>query len=126
MPGYGLHLWPFLQDLGQLEELYERNGATTFFSNADAHIFFGNGDPQTLTHISREVGTRQEKNIVGLDTEEEMQMSNSQIKRHVAKHDRDKVARRMIAFAKGDDMLSLRLAPYFQRSWLSRLFGRRG
>lgn len=125
MPGYGLHLWPFLQDLGQLEELYERNGATTFFSNADAHIFFGNGDRQTLSHISHEVGIRQEKNIVGLDTEEEMEMSNSQIKKHVAKHDRDKVARRMIVFAKGDDMLSLRLAPYFVRSWFSRLFGRR-
>lgn len=125
MPGYGLHLWPFLQDLGQLEELYDFNGATTFFSSADAHIFFGNGDPKTLTHISREVGIRQAKNIVGLDTEEELEMSNSQIKRHVAKHDRDKVARRMIVFAKGDDMLSLRLAPYFQRSLLARVFGRR-
>lgn len=126
MPGYGVHLWPFLQDLGQLEDLYDDNGATTFFSNADAHIFFGNGDRQTLSHISHEVGTRQGKNIVGLDTEEKMHMSNSQIKKHVAKHDKDKAARRMIVFAKGDDMLSLRLAPYFQRSWLSRLFGRRG
>lgn len=31
MPSYGVHLWPFLQDLGQLIELYGPNGAHTFW-----------------------------------------------------------------------------------------------
>ena len=56
MPAYGVHLWPILQDLGQLVKLYEQEGAETFFGNADAHIFFGNTDPYTLDHISRRFG----------------------------------------------------------------------
>ena len=40
MPGYGVHLWPILQDYGQLEKLYDRNGAQTFLENADLLQFF--------------------------------------------------------------------------------------
>ena len=57
MPSYGVHLWPFLQDLGQLVQLYGNEGAGTFFGNADAHIFFGNTDPYTLSHISERLGS---------------------------------------------------------------------
>ena len=57
MPSYGVHLWPFLQDLGQLVKLYGNEGAGTFFGNADAHIFFGNTDPFTLDHISQRLGS---------------------------------------------------------------------
>jgi len=57
MPGYGVHLWPILQDLGQLIELYNLNGAGTFFGNSDAHIFFGNTDSLTLNHIAKSLGT---------------------------------------------------------------------
>lgn len=56
MAGYGLHLWPFLQDLGQLRDLYRDNVSETFFGNADAAIFFGNSDLLTLDNISRRVG----------------------------------------------------------------------
>lgn len=56
LPSYGVHLWPFMQDLGQLQSLYDREGAETFFGNADAHIFFGNADGLTLEHVSRRLG----------------------------------------------------------------------
>ncbi|MCQ0990614.1 type IV secretory system conjugative DNA transfer family protein [Jiella marina] len=56
MPGYGVHLWPFLQDLGQLQKLYGPQGAETFFGNADAHIYFGNTDALTLQYISKQLG----------------------------------------------------------------------
>lgn len=56
MPGYGVHLWPFLQDLGQLEGLYGDNEMHTFFANADAHIFFGNSDAKTLNEIALGLG----------------------------------------------------------------------
>lgn len=56
MRGYGLHLWPFLQDLGQLQSLYGREVAETFFGNADAAIFFGNTDPLTLRYVSQRIG----------------------------------------------------------------------
>lgn len=56
MAGYGLHLWPFLQDLGQLRDLYRENVAETFFGNADVATFFGNADLLTLDFVSRRVG----------------------------------------------------------------------
>lgn len=56
MPSYGVHLWPFLQNLGQLHELYGQSGTETFFANSDAHIFFGNTDPMTLEYVSKMIG----------------------------------------------------------------------
>ena len=125
MPGYGVHLWPILQDLGQLEELYGRDGASTFFGNADAHIFFGNTDAPTLDYISQQIGVRYEAGA--FDADKEMvgkpHMSPREIRAHVAKKDSDAVARRMVVFAKGSDVLSLRLAPYFKgRRKMFRLF----
>lgn len=55
MRSYGVQLWVFLQDLGQLTSLY-RDDAGTFFSNSDAHIFFGNTDADSLIHISARLG----------------------------------------------------------------------
>lgn len=56
MRGYGLQLWPILQDLGQLVTLYGREGSETFFANADVHQFFGNTDSLTLDQISARLG----------------------------------------------------------------------
>lgn len=56
MPGYGVHLWPFLQDLAQLQELYGERGAHTFFANSDIHAFFGNSDLLTLEYVSKAIG----------------------------------------------------------------------
>lgn len=52
MRSYGVQLWPFLQDLGQLLTLYDREGSETFFGNSDARIFFGNTDQTTLAAVS--------------------------------------------------------------------------
>lgn len=56
MPSYGVHLWPFLQDISQLRQLYQE-GWETFFANADLHQFFGNSDMATLEYISSRLGT---------------------------------------------------------------------
>ena len=53
MRSYGVQLWPFLQDFGQLQTLYSPIGAMTFFGNSDAHIYFNNTDQLTLDHISK-------------------------------------------------------------------------
>lgn len=63
MRGYGLHLWPFLQDLGQLHDLYGASVTETFFANADADIFFGLRDMTTLDYVSRRVGLVDTKEI---------------------------------------------------------------
>ena len=54
--GYGIQLWPFLQDLGQLIGTYKREGAETFFANADVHQFFGTTDDLTLQYVSSKLG----------------------------------------------------------------------
>ncbi|MEX0409782.1 type IV secretory system conjugative DNA transfer family protein, partial [Aquibium sp. LZ166] len=57
MPGYGVHLWPFLQDLGQLHELYGAAGSKTFFANADVHMFFGiDQDADASKMVSDRIG----------------------------------------------------------------------
>lgn len=55
MAGFGVKLWPFLQDLSQLEHHYEKTWET-FIGNAGAHLFFGNTDTKTLKHISGRLG----------------------------------------------------------------------
>lgn len=175
LPGYGVHMWPFLQDLGQLEGLYGDKEQHTFFANADAHIFFGNSDPLTLDHVSARLGAITSADlppppvynvdveyINNLDVvksdrkarlamagagkidnspeifqtifnlhqqdydrrERDYQQTASQmigkprfppdvVRELVGRKDADLVARSMIVFAKGSDVLKLRLAAYF-------------
>jgi len=61
MRGYGLQLWPIMQDLGQLISLYGQEGSQTFFANADLHQFFGVADNLTASYVSTASG------VIGLD-----------------------------------------------------------
>lgn len=54
--GLGCKLWPILQDLGQLQSLYEKRWET-FIGNSGALQFFGNSDLGTLEWISKRLGT---------------------------------------------------------------------
>ena len=56
MPGYNVHLWPILQDWGQLVDLYGQQGAQTFLANADVVSVFGVSDQTTLHEISSWIG----------------------------------------------------------------------
>lgn len=53
--GYGVKLWPVLQDLGQLKALYKERWET-FMGNAGVLQFFGNNDLTTLEWISKRLG----------------------------------------------------------------------
>lgn len=55
MAGYGMILWPFLQDLNQLKSQYG-DAALTFFANAGAVQFFGVNDLETAKHVSDTIG----------------------------------------------------------------------
>ena len=146
MRGYGVQLWPFLQDLGQLAALYGDDEMETFFGNSDAHIFFGNTDARTLDWISERLGIwtpdeirtaapQYKKPFWPTDNElrdyeikfqneqrqyeHEMRQTNARrvtpenVRELVAKRDGEAVARSMIVFAKGRDVLNIRLDPYF-------------
>jgi len=54
--GFGIKLWPILQDYGQLERLYGK-AASSFVGNAALVEFFGNGDKETAGLCSEMLGT---------------------------------------------------------------------
>jgi type IV secretion system protein VirD4 len=54
--GFGVKLWPIIQDLGQLKALY-RDRWQTFMGNAGVLQFFGNNDTFTLDWIAKRLGT---------------------------------------------------------------------
>ena len=56
MAGYGVQVWPFLQDLGQLRRLYPRDWES-FVANSDAVQAFGTTDQFTAEYLSKMAGT---------------------------------------------------------------------
>ena len=55
--GFGVKLWPVIQDLTQLQRDYKK-AWETFMGNAGLLTFFGNTDLTTLEHISKRLGNR--------------------------------------------------------------------
>lgn len=55
MAGYGVKLWPILQDLGQLKRHYKESWET-FLGNAGVLQFFANADLTTLDWLSKRMG----------------------------------------------------------------------
>lgn len=55
MAGFGVKLWPILQDLGQLKRHYKESWET-FMGNAGVLQFFGNADMTTLDWLSKRMG----------------------------------------------------------------------
>lgn len=53
--GFGVKLWPILQDLTQLKSIY-KDRWETFMGNAGLLQFFGNNDLTTLEYLSRRLG----------------------------------------------------------------------
>lgn len=69
MAGYGLQIWAFLQNWGQLEELYQR-GAHTFAANAGVFQAFNINDEMTARYVSdlsgdATVAGREERRLIG-------------------------------------------------------------
>ncbi len=53
--GFGVKLWIVLQDLPQIQRLYDKSWET-FIGNAGVATFFGNADKSTLTYLSDKLG----------------------------------------------------------------------
>jgi type IV secretion system protein VirD4 len=53
--GFGVKLWPILQDLSQLKSIY-KDRWETFMGNAGLIQFFGNNDLTTLQYLSQRLG----------------------------------------------------------------------
>ena len=57
MAGYGVKLWPIVQNLGQLQELYPQNWET-FMGNAGQWMAFALNDQSTAKYLSDRLGRR--------------------------------------------------------------------
>jgi type IV secretion system protein VirD4 len=66
--GFGVKLWPVIQDLTQLQRDYEK-AWETFMGNAGLLTFFGNTDLTTLEHISKRLGETEIISTVNNTTE---------------------------------------------------------
>nr|WP_246195388.1 type IV secretory system conjugative DNA transfer family protein [Paracoccus litorisediminis] len=55
MAGYGIQLWPILQDMSQLKDLYGTR-ASTFIANAGVQQVFGVNDLETARWLSQSIG----------------------------------------------------------------------
>lgn len=84
LAGYGVHLMPIIQNIGQFYTLYGgRDGSDIFFQNADLKIGFRQNTPTDKEFLSRECGSRtvRLKNRSYASTREGSQYSESLIER---------------------------------------------
>lgn len=59
LAGYGIKIWSFVQNMGQLKEIY-RDEAHNFTANAGAMCFFGVNDPETAEYVEKQLGETNE------------------------------------------------------------------
>ncbi|WGJ13267.1 type IV secretory system conjugative DNA transfer family protein [Methylocapsa sp. D3K7] len=57
MAGYGVKLWPIIQNIGQLQELYPQNWET-FLGNSGQWMVFAVNDQTTAKYLSERLGRR--------------------------------------------------------------------
>jgi type IV secretion system protein VirD4 len=56
MPGYNLQLWPIVQDLNQLRDIYGETSWETFIANSAVRLFMGISDNFTAEYVSKQLG----------------------------------------------------------------------
>lgn len=82
MAGYGLQLWPILQDMSQLKDLYGAR-ANTFVANAGVLQTFGVNDFETAKWLSQSMG----KETIGYQTESHRPGDMATTTQHIAARD---------------------------------------
>lgn len=112
MPGYGLRLWTFWQDLSQIEESY--GGAwQSFLASADTQIYFDVNDQMTCEEISGMIGN--ETVVIGAGK------STQRIARPLLAPELVRQEKRVIIFRRGRPPLRARRVRWFADKALKRL-----
>ena len=65
--GYGVQLWPVLQDINQLRAIYQRDAANTFLGMSGATFAFTPNDPETAEWMSKRSGDITEPGLSASD-----------------------------------------------------------
>ncbi|KQR29886.1 conjugal transfer protein TraG [Rhizobium sp. Leaf155] len=125
MAGYGVQLWPILQDIHQLRALYGK-GANTFLANAGVLQVFGVNDIETAELVARSIGKRDAHYMTA--SHSEGKQTNSQ---HIAARNlinADEIMRlpddRMILLRQGHYPAKLRKIRYYEDKEFKGLFER--
>lgn len=125
MAGYGVQLWPILQDIHQLRGLYGK-GANTFLANAGVIQVFGVNDIETAELVARSIGKRDAHYMT--TSYGEGKQTNSQ---HIAArnlNNADEIMRlpddRMILLRQGHYPAKLRKIRYYEDKEFKGLFER--
>jgi type IV secretory pathway TraG/TraD family ATPase VirD4 len=118
LSGYGLKLWPVIQNIGQLQHLYPNNWET-FFANAGAVQCFGVNDKATAEYLMARLGKAVRMQKIGgaerrvVEELREMQ----EIEREISRE-----AGRQIIFRSGDLPMLLNRIRYdgaFPKRWFN-------
>ncbi|MCZ8351159.1 MAG: type IV secretory system conjugative DNA transfer family protein [Rhizobium sp.] len=56
MRGYGVQLWPFVQNYSQIVELYGQEAMRNYFENSDADIFMGVREDKACEFVANRIG----------------------------------------------------------------------
>ena len=125
MAGYGVQLWPILQDIHQLRALYGK-GANTFLANAGVLQVFGVNDIETAGLVARSIGKRDAHYMTA--SHSEGKQTNSE---HIAARNlinADEIMRlpedRMILLRQGHYPAKLRKIRYYEDKEFKGLFDR--
>jgi type IV secretory pathway TraG/TraD family ATPase VirD4/Holliday junction resolvasome RuvABC ATP-dependent DNA helicase subunit len=118
LSGYGLKLWPVIQNISQLRHLYPHNWET-FFANAGAVQFFGVNDKATGEYLISRLGKYVRKEKIG----QIVQRIASQL-REVNEVEREvsREAAKQIIFRNGDLPLLVKRLRYdeaFPKNWFN-------
>jgi type IV secretion system protein VirD4 len=79
--GFGVQLWPVLQDLSQLVEHYPKTWET-FLSNAAVRMYFGPRDGKTSDYLSGQCGQTERRTISKSISYQDDAEQQAQLKRH--------------------------------------------
>ncbi len=118
LAGYGLKLWPVIQNIGQLRHLYPHNWET-FFANAGAVQCFGVNDNATGEYLVARLGKAVREERVGetamriVEELREMQEIEQEVSRQAGKQ---------IIFRSGDRPMLLKRIRYdeaFPKTWFN-------
>lgn len=118
LAGYNLRLWPIVQNLTQLQQLYPKNWET-FFANAGAVQVFSVNDNATAEYLAGRLGKRVSLEMAG---NHYVRVVNDLRQVEELGRDVSRESMRQVIFRSGDDPLILRRLQYdtaFPKHWFN-------
>jgi hypothetical protein len=118
LAGYGLKLWPVVQNLSQLQHLYPRN-FETFLANAGAVQCFGINDKTTADYFAARLGRAVRTQKIG---EREQRIVEELLETDEMEKQVSREADKQIVFRSGDRPMLLNRLRYdrdFPQSWFN-------